>query len=104
MADYFYRGSPHAVKATKPEMMWHADEIKATIAELGEVIDVVAVNQYYKSCFIGRNDEGRLAFYTIINRSRIRRDYGFGGSQYDWDSAPNYVQLSELELGQLELF
>lgn len=85
-------------------MIQHADEMKAVIAELGENIELVAVNKYYKGYFIGRNTEGRLAFYTVVNKSKVRRDYGFGGTQHDWDSAPNYVQLSELELGQMELF
>ncbi|MFB6471230.1 hypothetical protein ACFCW7_00050 [Paenibacillus glucanolyticus] len=103
--DFFYRGSPHAIKATKPEMLQHAEEIKSIIISSGSDIQLVAVNMYYKCHFIGKA-EGRLYEYSVGPfRNEIRREYEFRGYGGDaWEQAPNYVQLKDIELGQMELF
>lgn len=103
--DFFYRGSPHAIKATKPEMMQHAEEIKAIIDACNAEVELVAVNKYYKGWFVGRFD-GRLHIFLARQQKReIRREFEFRGYGGDaWEQASNYVQLKDIELGQMELF
>lgn len=112
MHQLFYRGSSHAVQASKPEMLEQAEEIKRLIASSGAAIELVAVNQYYKQSFIGLAlsgyAKGKLMFYTV-NPSRstdqIRQEYELLSYGLDpWEQAPNYIKLSDLELGQMELF
>ncbi|WP_110933769.1 DUF5131 family protein [Paenibacillus bouchesdurhonensis] len=108
MLDFFYRGSPHAVEASKSEMMQNAVEIKRIIAEINAPIELVAVNKYYKLNIIGRAlsgyGEGRLHHYLLIrNPNEFRREHEFHGRDA-WEQAPNYVQIKDLEFGQMELF
>ncbi|QYR20817.1 hypothetical protein KZ483_24165 [Paenibacillus sp. sptzw28] len=100
---YFYGGSPHAVEASKPQMLEHAKELQALITAKGHDIELVAVNKLYKGsciCCI----EGRMHHYTIYEEL-IRRECEFRGYGGDaWEQAPNYVKLEDLEQGQMELF
>lgn len=106
----FYRNSPHAVTASKPEMLQHAEEIKSIISASNHDVELVAVNKFYKWSFVGRSrsgyGEGKLHVYLAMpDKKAVRRDYEFRGFCGDpWEQAPNYVQLKELELGQMELF
>ncbi len=103
--DFFYRSSPHAIAATRPEMLQHAEEIKAIINNCGSEIQLVAVNKYYKRWFVGRFDDRLYIFLARRQKREIRREYEFRGNGGDaWEQAPNYVQLKDLELGQMELF
>lgn len=110
MLDFFYRGSQHAIQASKPEMLQHANEINEIIATIKADIELVAVNKFYKWTFIGRAHsgygEGRLHVYLVRgDHKTIRREHEFNGLGGDvWDRAPNYVQLRELEFGQMEMF
>lgn len=112
MTDSFYRGSPHAVKASKPEMLEHAEELRRIIAATGNEVELIAVNELYKRSFVGRAlsgyGSGQLHCYTVIpyhSGMQVRREYEFRGIGGDiWEQAPNYVQLKDLELGQMELF
>lgn len=100
---YFYGGSVHAVLASKTQMIDHAIYLQEIIAKRGSGIELMAVNKYYKGSCVCKA-EGRLHFYTIYE-DMVRREYefrGYGGEA--WEQAPNYVQLIDLENGQLELF
>ncbi|KGE18467.1 hypothetical protein [Paenibacillus wynnii] len=105
MSCFFYGDSPHAVRATKQQMLLHAEEIKKTIAAKKQDIELVAINQLYKnSCVCLVN--GSLQRYLIDTQDGyIRRDGEFRGYGGDaWEQAPNLVKLTDLEIGQMELF
>lgn len=110
MLDFFYRGSSRAVEASKPEMIQHAEVIKEILSAVGADIELIAVNKYYKWSIIGRAlsgyTAGRLYHYEILRKPyEIRRErefIGYGGDA--WEQAPNFVQLKDLEFGQMELF
>lgn len=101
----FYRDSPHAVTATKPEMLKHAEEIRLIIIASDIDVELIAVNKLYKWSFVGRIGGKLHACLALPHQKQIRREYEFRGLGGDaWEQAPNYVQLKELELGQMELF
>lgn len=112
MLEFFYRGSKHAIEASKPEMLEQADWIEKQISTIGAEVELVAVNRYYKLSFIGHSlsgyGKGRLHHYSVIpyqSGYRIRQEYEFRGCGGDpWEQTPNYVQIKDLELGQMELF
>lgn len=101
----FYRDSPHAVTASKPEMLQHAEEIKTIINASNQDVELVAVNKLYKWSFVGKTGGKLHVFLALPHQKQIRREYEFNGRGRDvWEAAPNYVQLKELDLGQMELF
>ncbi|AJS59871.1 hypothetical protein [Paenibacillus sp. IHBB 10380] len=102
----FYGYVDHALEASKPQMSEHAKQLQAIIDKSGQGIILVAVNKLYKSHCVCRH-EGQLYSYRICddNGGWIRREHGFRGYGGDaWEQAPNFVQLKDLELGQMELF
>ncbi|TYA10971.1 hypothetical protein FRY98_24710 [Paenibacillus faecis] len=108
MYECFYAGARHAVQASKSEMVQHAEEIKALIDTLHFNVEVIAVNRFYKWDFIGRPLIGGFAgslhvYVARPDKDTIRRDYEFRGYGGDvWEQAPNFVQLKDLENGQVE--
>lgn len=108
MFDYFYSGARHAVPANKAEMLQHAEEIKAFIGTIQAEIEVIAVNRYYRWCFIGRSLIGDIAghlhgYIARPDQKTIRRDFEFRGRGGDsWEQYPNFVQLKDLEFGPVE--
>ncbi|MEC0239468.1 hypothetical protein P4H66_06310 [Paenibacillus dokdonensis] len=101
----FYRDSPHAVTATKPEMLKHAEEIRSIISGSNADVELIAVNKLYKWSFVGKTGGKLHVFLALPHQKQIRREYEFNGRGQDaWETAPNYVQLKDLVIGQLELF
>ncbi|MEC0242002.1 hypothetical protein P4H66_19550 [Paenibacillus dokdonensis] len=101
----FYRDSPNAVTASKPEMIQHAEEIQKIISSSSADVELVAVNKFYKWSFVGKIGGKLHVLLALPHQKQIRREYEFNGRGRDvWEASPNYVQLKELDLGQLELF
>ncbi|MGN7359965.1 hypothetical protein ACTHPF_26670 [Paenibacillus sp. SAF-054] len=101
----FYRDSSHAVTASKPEMLQHAEEIKTIICASNIDVELIAVNKLYKWSFVGKAGDKLHVFLALPHQKQIRREYEFNGRGQDaWEAAPNYVQLKDLFIGQLELF